>query len=148
MSSNEIKQLVAKLYYKAGEKRWGDKYNIVLGGGYISVRSPHKLEAGEVNYSTLQTLLPFDNKIVLCTIKGNDLLSRFFNSNNSDYFIHYESYGSSVKNNIKPNETYYIVTDTYCSQYAPNRLTVVEYYDDTTFARDLVADYFSQLNKE
>lgn len=147
MSSNDIKQLVAQLYYKAGEKRWGDKYKIALGGGYISVRSPNKLEAGEVNYSTLQTLLPFDNKIVLCSIKGSDLSNRFFNTNNSDYYIHYESYGSSVKINIQPNETYYIVTDTYCSQYAPNRLTVVEYYDDTTFARDLVADYFSQLNK-
>ncbi len=143
LSSKELKQLVASLYYKAGEKKWGDKYEIVLGGGYISVRSPNKLEAGDVTYSQLQTLLPFDNKLVLCSISGKDLSSRFFYNDSSDYFIHYESFGSGVKANLDYNKTYYIVTDTYCSQYAPNKLTVVEYYDDSTFARDLVADYFS-----
>ncbi len=144
MSSEDIKQLVAKLYYEKGIERWGKDYDIVLGGGYISVRSPYKLNAGEVKYSDLQTLLPFDNAIVLCSIQGKYLSSRFFSSNNSDYFIHYESYGSSVKNNIDYNKTYYIVTDTYCSQYAPNKLTVVEYLDETTFARDLVAEYFKK----
>ncbi len=144
MSSKEIKQLVASLYYKAGAERWGDKYDIVLGGGYMSVRSPHKLEAGEVIYSDLQMLLPFDNRIVLCSIQGKYLSSRFFNNDSSDYFIHYESFGSSVKNNIDPNGTYYVVTDTYSSQYAKNNLTVVEYYDENVFARDLVAKYFSE----
>ena len=46
-----------------------------------------------------------------------------------------------LKNNIDPNATYYIVTDSYCSQYAYNRLTVVEQYDNETFARDLVAEF-------
>ena len=144
MSSSQIKQLVANLYYKKGVERWGKKYDIVLGGGFISVRSPYDLEKGQVTYSDLQMLLPFDNKIVLCKIQGKYLDSRFFSTNNSDYYIHYESYGSSVKSNIKYNETYYIVTDTYCSQYAPNKLTVVETFDDFTFARDLVAEYFKE----
>lgn len=144
MSSEDIKQLVSNLYYKKGIERWGNSYDIVLGGGYITVRSPYYLKAGNVSYSDLQTLLPFDNAIVLCSIKGKELSSRFFNSNNSDYFIHYEAYGSSIKNNIDYNKTYYIVTDTYCSQYAPNRLTVVEYLDNETFARDLVAEYFKE----
>jgi len=143
LSANQIKQLVASLYYKAGYERWGKDYDIVLGGGFISVRSPYNLDAGDVTYSKLQMLLPFDNRIVLCSIKGKYLSSRFFNTNNSDYFIHYESFGSSIKYNIDPNETYYIVTDTYCASYAPNHLTILEYFDDTTYARDLVADYFS-----
>ena len=147
MSSNQIKQLVAKLYYQKGVAHWGEKYDIALGGGYISVRSPYNLQSGDVTYAQLQTLLPFDNSLVLCSIQGKYLESRFFNTNNSDYFIHYESYGSSVKNNVDYNKTYYIVTDTYCSQYAPNHLTVVEYLDNSTFARDLVADYFKSLNK-
>lgn len=148
MSSNELKQLVADLYYEAGIEKWGEDYDIALGGGYISVRSPYNLDAGEVTYSELQTLLPFDNRLVLCTIQGKYLSSRFFGTNSSDYFIHYEAYGSSIKNNVDSNATYYIVTDTYCSQYAANKLTVVEYYDDTTFARDLVANYFSSMNTE
>jgi 2',3'-cyclic-nucleotide 2'-phosphodiesterase (5'-nucleotidase family) len=136
-----MRQIVANLYYDAGMKRWGEEYDIVLGGGFISVRSPYKLPAGEVTYSQLQSLFPFDNELVLCSIKGSDLLSRFFNSNNDNYFIDYDEYGIYVKNNIDPNGTYYIVTDTYSSLYAPNRLTEVERYDAGVYARDLLAEY-------
>ena len=140
-SSNHLKQLVADLYYQAGIAQWGDAYDIALGGGYMSVRSPYDLNAGQVTYGQLQMLLPFDNSIVLCSIKGSDLKNKFFESNNSNYFICYGQYGAELKNNIDPNATYYIVTDTYTSQYAPNRLTEVARLDDTTFARDLVAQY-------
>jgi len=140
-SSNQLKQLVADLYYQTGIAQWGDAYDIALGGGYMSVRSPYDLNAGQVTYGQLQMLLPFDNSIVLCSIKGSDLKNKFFESNNSNYFIAYGQYGTELKNNIDPNATYYIVTDTYTSQYAPNRLTEVARLDDITFARDLVAQY-------
>lgn len=140
-NSTEIKNLVADLYYAAGIERWGDKYDIALGGGFISVRSPYDLAAGEVKYSDLNSLLPFDNQLVLCSIKGRDLKNKFFETNNSNYYIAYGDYGASIRNNIDYNATYYIITDTYCSSYAYNNLTVVEYYDAGIYARDLIADY-------
>ena len=45
-------------------------------------------------------------------------------------------------NNIDNNETYYIVTDSYSSDYGPNNLTVIESYnEDGYYARDLLKDY-------
>ncbi len=141
LSSNEIENTVAKLYMEAGISKWGDEYDIVLGGGYIGVRSPYNLYAGEVKYADVYSLLPFDNAIVLCSIKGSDLKKRFTETDNSDYHIRYTEYGDGIKNNIEEDKTYYIVTDTYSSLYTPNRLTVVDTYDSTTFARDLFAEY-------
>ena len=140
-NSTELKGLVADLYYEAGIERWGDKYDIALGGGFISVRSPYDLAAGEVKYSDLNSLLPFDNQLVLCSISGRDLKNKFFETNNSNYYIAYGDYGASIRNNIDYNATYYIITDTYCSSYAYNNLTVVDYYDAGIYARDLIADY-------
>ena len=135
-NSTYLKSLVAKLYYEYGVEKWGDEYDIVVGGGFLSVRSPYDLAAGDVRYSQLVSLLPFDNEIHLCSISGRDLLSRFINTSNSDYFVY-----PTTTESIDPNKTYYIVTDSYCSQYAPNKLTVIESYGADIFARDLVAEY-------
>ncbi len=140
-SSDELRRLVAKLYYETGMERWGEDYDIVLGGGFLSVRNPYSLAAGEVVYAQLQALLPFDNALVLCSIQGKDLAAKFVHTTNDNYFNHYGPYGESIKNDIDPNATYYVVVDTYTSTYAPNRLTEIARLDDTTFARDLVADY-------
>ena len=142
-SSSEIKQLVAKLYYETGFAEWGDKYDIVLGGGFMSVRSPYSLPTGEVTYGLLNTLLPFDNQIVLCSIKGRDLKNKFLETNNDNYYIHLGEYGEQIKDQINDNDTYYVIVDTYSAFYAPNNLTVVAEYDPNIFARDLVADYIS-----
>ncbi len=141
MNSDALKALVARLYYEAGMEAWGDEYDIVLGGGFLSVRSPYDLQAGKVVYSDLQSLLPFDNALVLCSIKGEDLLSKFIHTSNRNYVNYYGDYGQSVKDNIDPRKTYYIVVDTYTSTYAPNRLTEIKRYDSAVFARDLVAEY-------
>ena len=143
-SGDWLRALVARLYLEKGIEEWGKKYDIVLGGGYLSVRAPYNLSIGEVKYSDLQSIFPFDNTLTLCAVKGRDLDSKFFNTNNSSYFIHYGEYGASVKQNIDPNATYYIVVDSYTSSYAPNRLTVVKQYDADYFARDLLADYMAQ----
>ena len=140
-SSSAIKQLVADLYYEAGVEYWGDKYDIAVGGGFISVRSPYNLGKGEVTYGTLQMLLPFDNRLVLCSIKGSDLQKRFINTSNDNYYVHCDK---SITNSLDPSGTYYIVTDTYCSGYAPNRLTVVAEYTEGVYARDLVADWLAK----
>ncbi len=141
MSSDDICALAARMYAEAGESFFTD-YQIVLGGGYLSARSPYDLSAGDVYYKNLQGILPFDNDIVLCSVKGRDLLSKFINTNNSNYYISYTDYGNSVKNSIDQNATYYIVTDTYTAYYAPNRLTVVASYTPGIYARDLIADHF------
>ena len=140
----DIAQLAAKMYYDAGVKKWGKQYDIALGGGFMSVRSPYKLYAGDVTYADLMALLPFDNQIVLCSVKGRDLRNKFFYTSNDRYYISYGSYGNNLKNNINDNATYYIVTDTYTSQYRYNNLTEIARYDENTFARDLIADYIRE----
>ena len=110
----------------------------------MSVRSPYKLPVGDVTYGDLMALLPFDNQIVLCSIKGRDLRNKFFETSNDRYYISYGTYGSNLKNKINDNATYYIVTDTYTSQYKYNNLTEIARYDETTFARDLLAEYIKQ----
>ncbi len=140
---NELRQLVADLYYEIGVETWGDTYDIVLGGGFISVRDPGYLAAGEVRYSMLSGLFPFDNQLVLCSIRGRDLQQRFFETSNSNYFISYGTYGESVRTNIDPNATYYVVVDSYSSVYAPNNLTEIARYKENVFARDLLADYIA-----
>ena len=140
-SSREIAQLVADLYYEKGLELWGKEYDIVLGGGFMSVRSPYELPAGDVTYGTLYSLLPFDNDLVLCSIKGRDLREKFFETDNDRYYISYGDYGKQVKGNIDPNKTYYIVVDSYTSVYAPNRLTEIVRYNKKIYARDLLAEY-------
>ncbi len=143
-SSDYLRDLVAQLYYEKGVELWGDEYDVVLGGGYLSVRSPYELDAGDIRYGDLYSIFPFDNNLVLCSIKGSDLNKRFFNTNNSNYFIYYDSYGASVKDNIDPNGTYYIIVDSYSSSYAPNRLTEIARFDEPVYARDLLAEYIKQ----
>ena len=146
LSSETIKQLVAQLYYEFGVKTWGDKYNIVLGGGFLNVRSPYNIYAGEVKYSDIQSVLPFDNNLVLCSIKGKDLKNKFFETTNSNYYISYGAYGESVKNNIDLNATYYIIVDSYTSSYKYNNLTEIARIDEEFFARDLLAEYIKNGN--
>ncbi len=144
MNSSAILRTVADLYCQAGVEKWGDEYDIVLGGGYLNCRSPYNLAAGEVTYGMLMSLLPFDNRLVLCSISGEDLLNRFINNSSSDYYIAYSEYGSSISGNISPTETYYVIVDSYSAYYAPNKLTVVDFYDEDVYARDLLAAYLEE----
>lgn len=139
-SGDYLRQLVADLYAKVGEEAFSD-YDVVLGGGFLSVRSPYNLAAGEVTYSRLQMLMPFDNTLVLCSVKGSDLKKRFINTSNDNYFIAYTGYGLSLGGQIDNDAIYYIVVDTYTSTYAPNNLTEVARYTEGVYARDLLADY-------
>ena len=136
-----LRQLLAELYFKAGEERWGDQYDIVLGGGYMSARSPGYLHAGMVTYGDLQMIFPFDNQLVLCSIKGRDLINNFLQTTNTSYFIYCGDYGNSIKDRVNANATYYLITDSYSSSYTPNRLTEIARYDAGVYARDLLADY-------
>ena len=144
MSSSKILNIVADLYCQAGEEKWGDQYDVVLGGGYLNCRSPYNLAAGEVTYGMLMSLLPFDNRLVLCSISGQNLLNRFINNSNSDYYIAYSDYGAQISGNISANKTYYVIVDTYSAYYGPNKLTVVDFYDEDVYARDLFAAYLEE----
>lgn len=136
-----INDLVAEVYYKKGIELWGDDYNIVLGGGFIGARSPYALYKGDVRYSDLYALMPFDNDIVLGKISGYYLKTKFFESNNSKYHIYYEKYGSDVYKNIDNNATYYIIVDSYTSVYTANHITEVARLEGGIYARDLLAEY-------
>ena len=141
-NSTYLRQLVADLYLEYGQSKWGGSYNLFLGGGYISCRSPYKLEIGDVTYADLYTLFPFDNDLVLCSITGYYLNKQFVNTTNENYFISYTSYGENNRNNINNNSTYYLITDSYSSDYTANHLTVVAKYADSGFyARDMLAQY-------
>lgn len=139
--SYELCETVAKLYYETGLEKWGEQYEIVLGGGFLSARSPWNLQIGNVAYRDIQSIFPFDNEIVLCSISGYNLKYKFFETTNDRYHIAYGEYGADVKNSIDLNATYYIVTDTYTSQYKYNNWTKIATYDATTYARDLLAEY-------
>ncbi len=147
-SSNEILTAVAQLYYEAAEEKWGNEYDIVLGGGYLGIRAPYDLAAGNVIYGDLINLMPFDNPLVLCSIKGSDLKRNFIQRPDdwTKYYTYYGEYGTSVKDTIVDSATYYVVVDKYSSTYAPNKLTEIEVYDESTFARDLYAEYIRQGN--
>ncbi len=142
LGSNQLKQLVADLYFKAGMEEWGAQYDIVLGGGFMSVRSPYNLPAGEVKYSQLMSLLPFDNDLLLCSIKGRDLLNKFIHTDNENYFVCCDEELSVL--DVEPEGTYYVVVDSYTYNYKYNNLTLVEEYEKGIYARDLVAQFIKQ----
>lgn len=140
-SSSELKQLVADLYLQYGLSKWSSTYNIYLGGGYISTRSPYNLSAGNVTYADLLELFPFNNHLVLCSISGYNLNYKFVNTSNTNYYISLSSYGQS-NSYLDYNSTYYVVVDTYTSDYSSNGLTVIERFtEDDFFARDMLAEY-------
>ena len=137
-SDSQIEDFVAQLYLEAGLEKWGSKYNIVLGGGFLRTRIPYNLTAGVKKYADILSLFPFNNRLVLCTVSGSNLKSKFINSTSSDYHIALSDYGQSLT--ISNNSKYYIIVDTYTALYAPNGLTIVEYFEDGIYARDLLAD--------
>ncbi len=140
----ETLKTVASLYYQAGREKWEKDYPLVLGGGYMSMRAPGYIPAGQVIYGDLQNVLPFDNQLVLCSIKGSDLLEKFLSLPDNYYICYSASSLETLKASIQASATYYLVTDTYSSTYAPNKLTEIERYDDKTFARDLLAKFIEE----
>ncbi len=139
-SDSEIEDFVAALYIEKGMEKWGEDYDIVLGGGFLKTRSPYDLSAGTKTYADLLSLLPFNNRLVLCSISGYNLKNRFISTTNDDYHCTLSNYGDSIVNEIINSETYYVVVDTYTAFYSRNGLTIVDYYDESTYARDLLAD--------
>ena len=133
-----LRQLVADLYYMEGLRKWGTDYDIALGGGFVSIRNPGYLAKGEVTYGDLLELFPFDNELVLCSIRGRDLNQRFLDGDNSNYFICCDE---SQTNHIDNDAIYYVVVDSYSSTYGPNRLTEIERYGEAYYARDMLADF-------
>ena len=138
-----LEQIVADLYYQFGVETWGDKYNITLGGGFIRTRSPYNLVKGDVYYSSIYSLFTFNNDLVLCTISGQNLLNKFINTTNKDYYIAAGVDINTLKNSIDPNKTYYVVVDTYTSSYKYNYLTEVARVSGV-YARDLLAEYVKE----
>ena len=150
-NSDDLANVMAKAMYTVGEERWGDesKYagKIVLGGGFINVRSPYYLPQGNVTYGMIYPLFTFDNPLVLCKVTGERLKRQFIQSSN--YYMYYGEYGQTLKNSpssIVDSETYYVVVDTYCANYnfsGMGYMEIVEYYDEdrTFFSRDALAEY-------
>ena len=147
-----LRQLCVDLYLSYGLAKWqeGLDADVVLAGGYISCRGDY-LQEGEVNYSTLYTLFPFDNAIVLIKTTGAAMQNVFFDTTNANYFEAYTDYGNTLFDNrslINTNGQYYLITDTYTSDWMEANnypIIIVDYYSDgEVFARDLFADYASK----
>ncbi len=128
---------VAKLYYEKGLEQWKD-YQIACGGGYLNVRSPKNLKAGEVSYADLFALLPFDNDIVLGRVKGSDLV-KFLGR--TSYHIYTTVKAAEVDN----AKDYYIIVDSYTSSYKWNNITEIDRIKGL-YARDLLADFIRAGN--
>ncbi len=137
-NSGAIADYVAALYLEAGIEKWGNEYDVVYGGGFLKTRDPYDLYAGEKTYADLLSLLPFNNKLVLCKISGSNLKNKLIETTNSSYHGAVKSGFNS--SSINSNGVYYVIVDTYTAQYKYNNLTIVEYYDETTYARDLLAE--------
>lgn len=137
---SDLEQLIAELYYEFGVEEWGDEYTITLGGGFLRTRSPYNLKAGDVYYADVYSLFTFNNDIVLCSISGKDLLSKFINTTNADYYVAAGVSIETLKNSIDQNKTYYIIVDSYTSGYRYNNLTEVARISGL-YARDLFAEY-------
>ncbi len=145
-SSRALRKTVSSLYLEHGLAKWGEDYDIVLGGGYLSCRSPSCLEVGDVTLAMLYTLFPFDNDLVLCSIPGEilDQWVRGVGSQSHNYFLSYSSYGDEVKTMVDTTKNYYVVTDTYTSDYAPNQLTEIDRYSTSGYyARDMLGEYIA-----
>lgn len=141
-NSTYLRRLVASLYLEEGIKSWGSEYNIFLAGGYLSCRDPYNLYEGNVKYADLYTLFPFDNPLVLCSVSGYYLESVFINSTNNNYYISYSDYGNDNQYSVDRYQTYYVVVDSYTSEYAPNHLTeIVRHNPLNYYARDMLAEY-------
>jgi hypothetical protein len=50
----------------------------------------------------------------------------------------------SIKDNIDPNATYYVIMDTWSSDYKYNKATTIDRYGEGIYARDLLADYIAR----
>ena len=140
---SDLEQLIAELYYEFGVEEWGDEYTVTLGGGFLKTRSPYNLKAGDVYYADVYSLFTFNNDIVLCSISGKDLLDKFINTTNTDYYIAGAVSKEALKNSIDQSKTYYIVVDSYTSSYRYNNLTEVARISGL-YARDLLAEYVKE----
>ncbi len=138
-NSSTVADTVAQLYLEKGRALWPE-YEIVLAGGFLKTRTPYDLAAGDVTYSQLYSLLPFDNDIVLCRITGRQLKKAFLESNNRNY--HYVCDNDLA---VEDDALYYIVTDTYTSFYKYNMFTEIARLEDY-YARDLLRDYIAAGN--
>lgn len=137
-SSKQIADMVAQLMLEASLEKWPN-HDIVVAGGTINVRSPYSLYVGEVTYAQIYQLLTFDNRIVLCSTSGQNIKNKFGGSGLTAAF------NSNIDLSLLENDKiYYVVVDTYTAYKSYNNLTVVEFYDDYIFPRDLVADFIAQ----
>ena len=143
-NATTLKSKVADLYYEKGYEKWHNNYDLVLGGGYISCRSSG-IGPGMVTYGDVAESFPFDNEIVLCSIRGYQLTdSQFVDGSNYNYYVTWSD--ESIKYNLESYTTYYLVTDTFTSDYYRTKLTIVDYLEPGKFARDLIAEYIREGN--
>ena len=150
-SGSSMKQLCADLYLDKGVEKWTTyAEQIVLGGGYISIRGDKYLAQGDITYAQLYSLFPFDNDVVLMQLRGSLLKSNFINTRNSNYFMKYSSYGANLRDNqdlIANTDYYYVITDTYTYDYLVSRdedVVFADAYDSGGYyARDFLAEYAS-----
>ncbi|MCM1042841.1 MAG: hypothetical protein NC350_01365 [Corallococcus sp.] len=135
-----LQQDMVNAYWQKGQEVWGANYKIAVAGGYISVRTPGSLDKGDITVKQIQTLFPFDNEMHLCSVLGSTLVERYFN-NTSYVYVYDTEIRENLLNGIGLNDTYYIVTDSYNTDYAPNKLTKVDVMGGNIFPRDVLVEY-------
>lgn len=133
--SYEVINQLAKLYFNKGVEKWGSQYKIVLGGGYLKLRTPYMIDSGNVTYADIFSVLPFDNEIVLGKIKGYKLKTQFLNNRNYTVF-------TTIKEaEVDDSSDYYIIIDSYTSTYSYNGITEVARLGGEVYPRDLLKEF-------
>ena len=140
---DELRNKLADLYYEKGLEKWGSSYDVCLGGGYMSCRA-NGIGPGMVTYGEVAECFPFDNEIVLCSVSGSDFVNTQYITGSSNYFVTWKD--SSLQYMVDYSETYYLVTDTYTSDFYSS-FTVIDYLNKgNVYARDLLANYIEAGN--
>ena len=138
LDRDQLRKTVAQLYLWEGMQKWGREYDIVLGGGMLSIRSPYVLQSGDVNYAMLQTLFPQENELMLCSLRGSELDKLFISVENKNFFI-----ARADDRSIEPEAMYFVVIDAYTYSLVSDYVTLVARYGAGVYARDLLADYIA-----
>lgn len=156
---NDIRSLVALTEYEVIEEEYGDKYDVIYGGGYLNVRGAGQIEGGVVTYGDINNLLPFDNDIQLCSALWSEFRPRFVDKDSYIYYmpnrvevIDNEYYLDGIK--IKDTDRVYFAVNSYNTQYqvySENPMTSYRVEENFTekyfkYDRDIVADKLASLD--
>lgn len=158
-NESALKNLIAQTEFEVCTEAYGDKYDIMYGGGYISVRGAKSLGSGVVTYGHVINVFPFDNDIQVCKAEWWEFKDKFID--NSSYVGYLPPSVSIIDgsyylndNLLENNDVVYFATNSYNTQYQVYTNHPMETYevvenftvDYHKYDRDIIADKLTALD--